>query len=107
MFEGQNTGFNTGLAKRMAPKGRPPTANDLWEQRLLRALDTCSPADGRRYRELVSEMCALLGTKDTIVDGKWAPNPHYRDPVRWRELWEEVGDLLGIGPPPAISTKLA
>lgn len=98
MFEGQNTGFAT----RIAPRGRPPTAGELWTQRYFRALDTCSPRAGRRCRDLMFEILRVLGQKEHLGD----PNPHFRDPVRYRELWCEIGEQLSIGPPPDIDTHL-
>lgn len=79
-----------------------PTADALWAQRLHRSLGPLDNSERQQeYRRLMREICCVLGQESSIVDGHWAPNPHYRDPARERELWEQIGELLGIGPPPA------
>ncbi len=79
----------------------PPTVSELWAQRCKRAEARLNLEQRLRHLDLMLEIACVLGQKSTIIDGHWAPNRHHRDPVRERELWEQVGEFLGIGPPPA------
>jgi hypothetical protein len=47
---------------------------------------------------------AAGGLEFVLVDGGWTENPHLGDrdfyAAEERRLWGELGELLGIGPPP-------
>jgi hypothetical protein len=49
-------------------------------------------------------MRGVVGSERVLVEGRWVDNPRVGD-ERWacgeaRPLWGELGDRLGIGPPP-------
>lgn len=82
----------------------PPTADELWFYRFKRARDALSFEQGRRFRELMSEAIACKGRARSIIKGVgWAPNPDFGSEERWNAIWAEVGEELGIGPPPWVS----
>jgi hypothetical protein len=81
-------------------QGRPPSASELWAQRCKRAEARLNLEQRLRHFHLMQKIMCVLGQETSIIDGRSAPNPHYRNPVRERELWEQIGEFLGIGPPP-------
>jgi hypothetical protein len=72
-----------------------PSAEALWGERLARSLQRCwDTGFGERlepYLDLVGMIGSVLGD---------ATDPHYLNVERHWELWREMGELLGVGPPP-------
>lgn len=99
-------GSGTCLAARIAPKGRRPTAEEIWLQRALRAEDGLDDAQLRRGRDLLRDYARTLRPEREDWRKGGQPNPLYGDPARQerrrQELRVEIGELLGIGPPPRV-----
>lgn len=98
-------GYYTALAKRTAPKGRRPTAFELWHYRLTCAQDGLSPEQQGQLVRLVHETLAVLGRGEKRqADGlHWEPvADEDREQVAWG-IWAEIGELCGVGPPPRVS----
>jgi hypothetical protein len=90
-----------------------PSASRVWSARYHRALKRPGE-DGRprehseRHIRLIHELLYVeheLVAKFKLVQGRWVDNPHRGDREhadrRRREVWAEMGEWLGIGPPPA------
>jgi hypothetical protein len=82
-----------------------PSAGEVWSARLHRAWQRVAAHD-KAARDLHHELleASAGGLQFVLVDGRWAENPHHGDREYYaaerRRLWSELGELLGIGPPP-------
>lgn len=82
-----------------------PSAGEVWSARHRRAWDRVA-AEDKAARDLHHELLEASGDgmQLVLVDGRWAENPHRGDrefyAAERRRLWGELGELLGIGPPP-------
>jgi hypothetical protein len=82
-----------------------PDAGEVWSARYRRAWERVGVKDkvaSGLYHELLE--ASGDGLRFVLVDGRWTVNPHHGDheyyAVERRRLWGELGELLGIGPPP-------
>jgi hypothetical protein len=83
----------------------PPSAAAVWCERYERALGDRRFA--KPHRDFIHDLLTVeleLGTDLVLRDGGWQPNPHQGDrehaAAERRRLWGELGEWLGIGPPP-------
>src|SRR4051794_9054429 len=95
------------VAQLVTPRGRRWSAAELWMQCLYRAL-AAHPEREPRCGELLHELMVVLSSlreKLELVPGEgWRPNPHLGDhawaEAREREILAQIGEVLGVGPPP-------
>ena len=96
-------GTYTAMAKRLR-KDSPPTAGQLWSYRSLCARDGLDRDGHHRYVKLVHELIHTECIGLSEGRGHYGDHPHAGDRdwaiQRIRELWSEIGELLGVGPPP-------
>jgi hypothetical protein len=77
----------------------------VWSARYRRAWERIA-AEDKVARDLHHKLLEASGDglQLVLVDGRWAENPHHGDRVFYaaeeRRLWGQLGELLGIGPPP-------
>jgi hypothetical protein len=97
-------GRRTELQQRLAAKDRERTEAELWSLRRARALDDLGQEGDRLEQRWVHD---FLRTREELgaqrIAGQ-ATNPHFGDQARAdreeRRLDAELGERLGIGPPP-------
>jgi hypothetical protein len=82
-----------------------PSPSTVWVARYRQALKGREFSE--RRRALMREVLLVehqLGSDVDLIDGHWQPNPRQGDRVHAaaerQRIWAEVGDWLGIGPPP-------
>jgi hypothetical protein len=82
-----------------------PSAAEVWSARFRRAWERVA-AEDKVVCDVFHELLDASGDGPQLVlvhDG-WAENPHHGDRAFYaaeeRRLWGELGELLGIGPPP-------
>lgn len=82
-----------------------PSSGEVWSARYRRAWERVAAHDKSargRHHDLLE--ASGDGLRFVIVDGRWAENPHRGDhefyAAERRRLWGELGERLGIGPPP-------
>lgn len=82
-----------------------PDAGEVWSARYRRGWERVATED-KAPRDLHHELleASADGMRFVLVDGRWTENPHrgareYYAAER-RRLWGELGERLGIGPPP-------
>jgi hypothetical protein len=84
---------------------RQPTAAEVWAARFRRAWERVA-AEDKLVVDMFHELLEASGDGPQLVlgDGGWAENPHHGDRAFYaaeeRRLWGELGERLGIGPPP-------
>jgi hypothetical protein len=86
-------------ADHVMPKGRPLTADEMWEQRFWRARAKLSFEEDRPIRDLMLELGRELYRASEAqgchpMDDDWVPPGGYLD------VWRRIGKVLKIGPPP-------
>jgi hypothetical protein len=83
-----------------------PSPAAVWAERHDRALK--GRQFSKQHRDFTHELLTIeheLRSELVIVKGRgWQPNPHQGD-QEWaaaerRRIWGELGEWLGIGPPP-------
>jgi hypothetical protein len=82
-----------------------PDAGEVWSARYRRAWDRRLRGGDLAVVDLYHELLeADEGLLFLLGDDGWTQNPHYGDreyhAAEQRRLWGELGELLGIGPPP-------
>ncbi len=98
-------GYYTAFANRVAPKGRAPTAFELWYYRLTCARDGLSPEQQGQFVSLIHDTLAVRARGERRQGNSWGWEPvadEDRERVE-REIWAEAGELCGAGPPPRVS----
>jgi len=84
----------------------PLSARELWLEQVNRAAELRGPFDPDCQR-LFGRLLAIaneVSNELTLVDGRWVENLHHADHL-WAEreearAWQELADLVGIGPMP-------
>jgi hypothetical protein len=82
-----------------------PSSGEVWSVRYRRAWERVA-AEDELVREVFHELLEASGDGPqlVLVEGGWAENPRHGDRAFYaaeeRRLWGDLGELLGIGPPP-------
>jgi hypothetical protein len=98
-------GHYTAFANRVAPKDRPPSAAELWHYRCTTARDGFTPEQQVQFVRLIHDTLAVRARGERRQGDSWGWEPvadEDRERVE-REIWAEIGELCGVGPPPRVS----
>jgi hypothetical protein len=107
---GRRSDVQRRLAARREREGRLPTPAEVWSERLDRALDALG-ADGdrleREWAHVILYETATNIEQDLVGEfghRTWQPHPYFgqeeKARARQREATIELGEKVGIGPPP-------